>query len=145
MAVRRAPRGSACEPGAKSIIAKLGVDKVRALRIVGDASVASPTFLDDLSKLTELTVKKTGGDWQACLLFITKNADLGKLATLVKPLGAPRTFVWVVYPKGKQDPREADVRATGLSLGIVDVKVASFSETHTALKFTARRQERRDP
>jgi len=61
-------------------------------------------------------VKKTGDQWQACLLFISKNAELGKLATLVKPLSAPRTFVWV------------------------NVKVASFSETHTALKFTARRQ-----
>ncbi len=122
----------------KSVLSKLGVDKVKTLRIVGDP--ASASFEADIAKLEGLTLEKSGDAWDACLLFITKNAELSKLASLVKPLTAPRTFVWVVYAKGKTDPREADVRAAGLALGIVDVKVASFSETHTALKFTARRK-----
>lgn len=123
----------------KSVLEKLGVDKVRALRIVGEPKGASYTFTEDLAKLPDLTVKKSGDAWEACLLFIETKKDLAKLASLTKPLAAPKTFVWVVYPKGKPDPREADVRAAGLALGLVDVKVASFSETHTALKFTSRR------
>jgi hypothetical protein len=41
----------------------------------------------------------------------------------------------VVYPKGRKDITENDVRQAGLRAGLVDVKVARFSETHTALKF----------
>jgi hypothetical protein len=43
--------------------------------------------------------------------------------------------LWIVYPKGRKEIREHDVRGTGLRAGLTDVKVASFSETHTALKF----------
>jgi hypothetical protein len=43
--------------------------------------------------------------------------------------------VWVVYPKGKAELREIDVLNAGRAAGLVDIKVASFSATHTALKF----------
>jgi len=43
--------------------------------------------------------------------------------------------VWVVYPKGKVELREIDVLQAGRASGRVDVKVAGFSPTHTALKF----------
>ena len=43
--------------------------------------------------------------------------------------------MWVVYPKGRTDPSEVDVLEAGKAAGLVDVKVARFSETHTALKF----------
>jgi hypothetical protein len=41
----------------------------------------------------------------------------------------------VVYPKGQKHITEAGVFAAGKQAGLVDVKVASFSATHTALKF----------
>ncbi|QVL34302.1 DUF3052 family protein [Telmatocola sphagniphila] len=47
----------------------------------------------------------------------------------------PAAGLWIVYPKGKKHIREADVRAAGLTAGLVDNKVVSFSETHTALRF----------
>jgi hypothetical protein len=43
--------------------------------------------------------------------------------------------LWIVYPKGKQEIREADVLAAGRAAKLTDHKVARFSETHTALKF----------
>ena len=43
--------------------------------------------------------------------------------------------VWVVYPKGVKEIREIDVLNAGRSAGLMDIKVASFSPTHTALKF----------
>ena len=49
----------------------------------------------------------------------------------LKPAGA----LWVVYPKGVQTIREIEVIAAGREAGLKDVKVASFSATHTALKF----------
>jgi hypothetical protein len=43
--------------------------------------------------------------------------------------------LWIVAPKGKRYIREADVLAAGKLAGLVDVKVATFSATHTAHKF----------
>lgn len=47
--------------------------------------------------------------------------------------------VWVVYPKGIQTVTESDVRTAGRAGGLIDIKVCSFSATHTALKFKPRR------
>jgi hypothetical protein len=121
----------------KTVVQKLGLDKVKTLRIVGTPDPLSLT--KDLAALPDLSVTKTGNAWDACLLFITKKTDLSKLTALVKPLAAPRTFLWIVYPKGKPNPKEADVRAAGLAAGLVDIKVASVSTTQTALKFTSRK------
>lgn len=54
-----------------------------------------------------------------------------KLALALGSAGA----LWIVYPKGKQEIREIDVLNAGRGAGLVDVKVVSFSATHTALKF----------
>ena len=65
-------------------------------------------------------------------LFLKNKTDLKKLDAGIAP-------VWVVYPKGQQHITQADVMAAGKAAALVDIKVASFSETHTALKFTKRR------
>ena len=56
---------------------------------------------------------------------------LASLSKLIIPAGA----VWVVRPKGKPDITEAETMAAGKRAGLVDVKVVSFSDTHTAEKF----------
>jgi hypothetical protein len=48
----------------------------------------------------------------------------------LKPAGA----IWVIYPKGVKDITQAEVMAASKNACLVDVKVASFSPTHTALK-----------
>ena len=49
---------------------------------------------------------------------------------------AANGHIWVVAPKGRQDIREADVLAAGRAAGLKDTKVARFSDTHTAHRFT---------
>jgi len=68
------------------------------------------------------------------LVFLSaKNKDeLVELAYLTA------TPVWVIYPKGVQAVTEKDVMTAGRSVGFADVKVASFSATHTALKLKPR-------
>jgi hypothetical protein len=58
-------------------------------------------------------------------------ARLGVLKRSLKPNGA----LWVVRPKGKLAISEAAVMHAGKAAGLVDVKVVSFSATHTAEKF----------
>lgn len=49
----------------------------------------------------------------------------------LKPNGA----LWIVRPKGSAAITEAETMETGRQAGLVDVKVVSFSATHTAEKF----------
>jgi hypothetical protein len=71
------------------------------------------------------------------LIFLAANAprDLERLATLpgrIKPAGA----VWVVRGKGRgASVSEAESMAAGKRAGLVDVKVVSYSETHSAEKY----------
>jgi hypothetical protein len=63
-----------------------------------------------------------------------RRAALGRLRTLrsaLKPAGA----LWIIRPKGTAAITEAEVMAAGKNAGLVDVKVVSFSPTHTAEKF----------
>ena len=69
-------------------------------------------------------------------IFVAANerADLKRLATVqnfLKRDGA----IWVIRPKGSPNISENDVMAAGKDVGLVDVKVVRFSETHTAEKF----------
>ena len=64
----------------------------------------------------------------------TYAAALEHLKTLrnaIQPAGA----IWVVRPKGQKTITEAGTMAAGKRAGLVDVKVVSFSESHTAEKF----------
>jgi hypothetical protein len=50
--------------------------------------------------------------------------------------------LWVIRPKGSKAITEAEVMAAGKRAGLVDVKVAGFSGTHTAEKFVIPRAAR---
>lgn len=56
---------------------------------------------------------------------------LPRLAAAIQPDGA----IWVVRPKGVKTITEAETMAAGRRAGLVDVKVVSFSDAHTAEKF----------
>ena len=50
--------------------------------------------------------------------------------------------LWIIRPKGSQAITESEVMAAGKKAGLVDVKVVSFSPTHTAEKFVIPRTAR---
>jgi len=70
------------------------------------------------------------------LIFLQAESvnDLAKLKPLESSLKR-NGAIWVVYPKGKKDITEIGVLQAGKQAGLVDIKVARFSDTHTALKF----------
>jgi hypothetical protein len=59
---------------------------------------------------------------------------LNKLQALQKNLKRDGA-IWVIRPKGVDAITETDVMKAGKAAGLVDVKVARFSDTHTAEKF----------
>jgi hypothetical protein len=62
----------------------------------------------------------------------SKNA-LDKLAA-IEPKLRRTGFIWVVYPKGQKHITQADVMSASKAAGFVDVKIVSYSDTHSALK-----------
>jgi hypothetical protein len=67
--------------------------------------------------------------------------DLRRLATIRRAI-APAGAVWVLWPKGRRELKEDDVRAAAIANDLVDVKVVAFSDTHSALKLVIPRASR---
>jgi len=111
---------------------KLGVKPTSRVAVVGRLD---DDFLAELSARAAAVgrgVPRSAVD----LLFYAANArpelaQLARLARAIEPDGA----IWVIRPKGQAAITEGDVRAAGKAAGLVDVKVAAFSPTHTAEKF----------
>jgi hypothetical protein len=115
-----------------TLLDKLGVKPGHLVSVVG---LDNPPFAVQLRARGVRLVEDTaaaGSDH--IFLGVESVADLQRLAALRNYL-APAGGVWVVAPKGRQHVREADVLAAGKPAGLVDVKVARFSETHTAHRF----------
>ena len=87
-------------------------------------------------ELVDAQVTAAGPREKADLIFFAAAAaaDLGRVAKLAKGLKSAGAL-WIVYPKGVQTIREIAVIEAGRSAGLKDTKVASFSSTHTALRF----------
>jgi hypothetical protein len=97
---------------------------------------------DFLAELRNCRVVEVGD--RADLIFVAAPgkgmlAKIRKLSLALNPEGA----MWVIYPRAADNIREIDVINAGRNNDLKDVKVASFSLTHTGLKFVipaARRQ-----
>lgn len=50
--------------------------------------------------------------------------------------------IWIVSPRGRAELTEADVLGAGRAAGLVDTKVARFSDTHTAHRFSIPKSRR---
>ena len=78
------------------------------------------------------------------LVFIGAN-DARDLKRLDKAKGwiEPNGAIWVVRAKGGRGPlTDTDLIEAGLAAGLVDNKIASFSETHGAMRFVFRLRDR---
>ena len=106
----------------RSRLDKLGVKAGTRLRWIG---APDHDFKSEVAQRGALLVRTKP---EVTFLHASGLRDLDGL----KLAGAP---VWVVYPKGISQLREMDVLKAGRDAGLVDIKVASFSATHTALKF----------
>jgi hypothetical protein len=126
--------GKAAEKWAAKILnpptraTKLGLKPGLSVRLAGE-------FPEDFT--AELSGLETVGPRsKADLVFLLAPrrqmlSQVPKLAATRNPAGA----LWIVYPKGVPEIREIEVIEAGRAAGLKDVKVASFSPTHTALKF----------
>jgi hypothetical protein len=94
-----------------------------------------PAFVRELAeRASQVAEGKPANDSDLIFLSVESVKDLARLKPLESALKR-NGAIWIVYPKGRKDITETNVRQAGLHSGLVDVKVVRFSETHTALKF----------
>lgn len=122
-----------------SRLAKLGVKPGSRVALVGDFGfdAAFESELAEGGANDGAATNKTPSRARVDVLFYapTTRAALARIAALSKRLD-PAGALWIVRPKGKDTPvTETDTRKAGLAAGLVEVKVAAFSATHTAVKF----------
>jgi hypothetical protein len=123
----------------KSLLDKLGVKPGESVSLVGDFP---PDFLAGLKKhKASVTQYKRGKETPWIFLAADLLKALRRLPAIADSMRGAAAL-WVVYPKGQKSIKEHDVRSSGLKAGLVDVKVASFSATHTALKFVIPKSRR---
>ena len=85
-------------------------------------------------RTSDITEGKAAKGSDLILFGAGTDKELAILSSLRKSL-KPKGAIWVVYPKGKKVITQSGVLKAGRQAGLVDIKVARFSETHTALKF----------
>lgn len=115
----------------RGLLDKLGVKPGASVSVLG---VDDPAFWTDLEARTDKIARgraKKSSD--VVVVAMDKKSDLERLKTLRESI-QPAGSIWVVWPKGRKEFREDDVRAFGPRAGLVDVKVVSFSETLSGLK-----------
>ena len=124
----------------KPLLDKLGVKP---------GSKVALLHIDDVSFLTQLR-ERTGDVVQGkprspCdLVFVgaSTRRDLARLAR-VKSWIEPNGAIWMVRPKGgRSELKDTDLIEAGLAAGLVDNKIASFSDTHGAMRFVFRLRDR---
>ncbi len=84
--------------------------------------------------------------FDVALTFHTERATLSRRMPQLLERMATAGMVWVCWPKkASRVPSDLDenvVRELGLSLGVVDVKVAAIDEVWSGLKFVRRLKDR---
>lgn len=115
----------------KSRVQKLGVTPGARVSVAG---VGDAAFLDELRAAgADVSARVRRGSDQI-YVAVESARDLARFAALLPSL-APAGAIWAIRRKGLADASEAATMAAGKAAGLVDVKVARFSETHTAEKF----------
>ena len=104
-------------------------------------SLRDEAFVEELcARGAEVSARRrTGAD-----IIFYGAPDRGALESLpgLVPSMKKDGALWVIRPKGVKAITESEVMAAGKNAGLVDVKVVSFSETHTAEKFVIPRADR---
>lgn len=127
-------------PSTRPLLAKLGVAPDARVSVIG---VDEPGFTQLLLSVTgDLTFDSIGPDTDTVFLAADSAGELERLTELrrsIKPDGA----IWVVSRKGRAATlRDVDVIRAAIAADMVDNKVVSFSETHTALRLVVPRRLR---
>jgi hypothetical protein len=116
----------------KGLLDKLGVKpghKISVVALDDDGFVAALR-----TRTPDVSTSRARASSDAIFLGAADKKSLDRLPTLRTNI-TPEGAVWVVRPKGHdRGLKETDIIAAAKAHGLIDVKVVSFSESHSALK-----------
>jgi GTP cyclohydrolase III len=124
----------------RSLFEKLGVASDAQVALVGKHDESFTSALNaSLAKGASLALRVR---YDSIFVRIDRPTDLARIeraAAHLKPNGA----LWVFHPKGRgANPTDAQVRAAGISAGLVDNKISAYTESHTVTRFVIPRARR---
>jgi len=116
----------------KGLLDKLGVKPGHKISV---ASLDDEGFVAELrTRTSDVSTSRPRSSSDAIFLGAADKRSLDRLPALRRNI-TPGGAIWVVRPKGQDSGlKETDIIAAAKAHGLVDVKVVSFSETHSALK-----------
>ena len=126
-------------PSTRPLIDKLGVKERMRVAVLG---LDDPAFVDLLRTRTgDVYVGRRRIGFDQMFVLFERREELVRLRThkdFIEKDGA----IWALWPKGSKAINENDVRDAALDVGLVDVKVVSFSPELSALKLIYRLRDR---
>jgi Protein of unknown function (DUF3052) len=123
----------------KSLIDKLDVKPDSRAAIV---AIRDTAFRDDVAaRALKLDARIGAGPYDLIFFGAAKPPDFDRLADLRTRL-VPAGAVWIITPKGVREMGHEPIVRAAKAAGLVDVKTARFSETHTALKLVIPKADR---
>jgi hypothetical protein len=124
----------------RPLLDKLGVKPSSKIAIV---NLENPGFVKLLrARTADIVAGKPRSKCDIVFMGADTPAELRKLDE-VKSWIEPDGAIWVVRLKGGRGSlSDTDLIAAGLAAGLVDNKIASFSETHGAMRFVYRLRDR---
>jgi hypothetical protein len=117
-----------------SLLEKLGIKPDSSVSVVG---LDDKPFLEELRQRADLVTNgKANPQSNIIIVRVDGRKNLERLKALRRSLKSDGA-IWVLWKKGQKGPndvKESDVMSAAKTHGLVDVKVASFSDELSALK-----------
>jgi hypothetical protein len=116
----------------RTLIDKLGAAPGQRVAVVNVRNDALLRSLKDVTGEKPSTTMR--GNYDRIFLQVDGERDLERIAKVREHLKSDGAL-WIFHPKGKNAPvKDARVREIYLACGLVDNKVSSYTETHTATR-----------
>ena len=127
----------------KPLLDKLGVKPGAKVALV---NLRDPGFTKRLrTRTSDITTGRPTGQCDLVFIGASTHDELARIAE-VKSWIEANGAIWVVRPKGgRAEVRDTDVIDAGLAAGLVDNKIASFSDTQGAMRLVYRTKDRPKP
>ena len=127
----------------RPLLDKLGVKPGAKVAL---ANLRDPGFVRLLrTRTSDITTGRPTGPCDLVFIAVSTRDELARIGQ-VKSWIEPNGAIWVVRPKGgRADLRDTDVIDAGLAAGLVDNKIASFSDTQGAMRLVYRTKDRPKP
>ena len=110
---------------------KLGIKPGSRVALKG---FKDPALVAELEAAGGRVASRVGaGPYDLVLVRLDSASDLALLRDAKERI-VPNGMVWAVWPKGRKEFREDDIRHFGPQAGLVDVKVMAFSDELSGLK-----------